>query len=45
MDRQGLPLLAALLALLAAAALVWMLQGIGGGNRGFILHLLSLIHI
>ena len=39
MDRQGLPLLAALLALLAAAALVWMLQGIGGGNRGFILHL------
>lgn len=39
MDRTAATLIAALMALLAAASLVWMFQGIGGGNRAFILHL------
>ncbi|HRO14378.1 MAG TPA: hypothetical protein PLL33_04925 [Paracoccus sp. (in: a-proteobacteria)] len=39
MDRQAVPLFAALLGVLAASALIWMFQGIGGGNRGFILQL------
>ena len=39
MDRAAATLIAALLALLAAASLVWMFQGIGGGNRAFILQL------
>ncbi|MBV0892613.1 iron chelate uptake ABC transporter family permease subunit [Paracoccus sp. Z118] len=39
MDRPAATLIAALLALLAASSLVWMFQGIGGGNRGFILQL------
>lgn len=39
MDRTAVTLIAALMALLGAASLVWMFQGIGGGNRTFILHL------
>lgn len=39
MDRAAATLIAALLALLATASLVWMFQGIGGGNRAFILQL------
>ncbi|MCZ0963362.1 iron chelate uptake ABC transporter family permease subunit [Paracoccus benzoatiresistens] len=39
MARSARPLIAALLALLAAVSLVWMVQGIGGGNRSFILQL------
>lgn len=39
MDRPAATLIAALLALLAASSLVWMFQGIGGGNRAFILQL------
>ena len=33
MDRPALRLIAALLGLLGAASLVWMFQGLGGGNR------------
>lgn len=39
MDRTAATLIAALLGLLAAVSLVWMFQGIGGGNRAFILYL------
>lgn len=39
MDRRAATLIGALLGLLAASSLVWMFQGIGGGNRAFILHL------
>ena len=39
MDRPALRLIAALLGLLGAASLVWMFQGLGGGNRAFILQL------
>lgn len=39
MDRTAATLIAALMALLAAASLLWMFQGIGGGNRAFILQL------
>lgn len=39
MDRPAAALIAALLGLLAVSSLVWMFQGIGGGNRGFILQL------
>lgn len=39
MDRPSATLIAALLAVLAASSLVWMFQGIGGGNRAFILQL------
>lgn len=39
MDRPALRLIAALLGLLGAASLVWMFQGLGGGNRVFILQL------
>lgn len=38
-DRRSLAVLAALAALLALSSLIWMFQGIGGGNRGFILTL------
>lgn len=39
MDRPAAALVAALLGLLAMSSLVWMFQGLGGGNRGFILQL------
>lgn len=39
MDRRAATLIGALLGLLAASSLVWMFQGIGGGNRAFILQL------
>lgn len=39
MDRAAAILIGTLLGLLAASSLIWMFQGIGGGNRGFILHL------
>lgn len=39
MDRTAAILIAVLMTLLAAASLVWMFQGIGGGNRAFILRL------
>ena len=39
MDRPAATLIAALLGVLALSALIWMFQGIGGGNRGFILQL------
>lgn len=39
MDKRAATLIGALLGLLAASSLVWMFQGIGGGNRAFILHL------
>lgn len=39
MPRSGAAIIALLLGLLAAASLVWMVQGLGGGNRAFILYL------
>ena len=39
MDRAAAILIGTLLGLLAASSLIWMFQGIGGGNRGFILQL------
>lgn len=39
MDRRAIILLCGLGALLAAVSLLWMFQGIGGGNRDFILRL------
>ncbi len=39
MDRAAAILIGTLLGLLVASSLIWMFQGIGGGNRGFILQL------
>ena len=39
LDRQAVTLASVLAGILVLSSLVWMFQGIGGGNRGFILHL------